>query len=125
MGDGEGVALDELDLVPVGIGELDFAGFVEFGDLLGGELPAGGGEVGAELLFVAGADDERGDGGALQEPVEGDLRDGLAGLFGDFVEGVDDLVDILPVGRGAGVDDGFALQAASLRGAAGRGGSCR
>ena len=122
---GEGVAFVELDLVPVGVGERDGAGGVELGDLLGGEVPADGGEVGAELLFVAGADDERADGGALEEPVEGDLRDGLAGFLGERVEGVDDLVDVLPVGDGAGVGGRSCFAGGRLRGGAGRGGSCR
>ena len=108
---GEGVALVELDLVPVGVGEGEGAGCVEPGYLVRGEVPAGGSQVGAELFFVACADDEGADGGTLEEPVEGELRDGLAGFFGEFVEGVDYLVDIIPVGDGAGVDYGLILEA--------------
>ena len=59
-GDGDGVAVGELALVPVGIGGVSVAGGVEFGDLFFGEIPADGGEVLAELLFVAGADDDVG-----------------------------------------------------------------
>ena len=68
---GEGVAFVELDLMPVGVGEGLGAGFVQLGYLLGGKVPACGGEVGAELFFVAGSDDKGADGGALEEPVEG------------------------------------------------------
>ena len=53
----ERIAFRELALMPIGIDRLDFAGAVEFCDLIGGEVPAFGGEILAELLFVAGADD--------------------------------------------------------------------
>ena len=48
----------------------------------------------AELLFVAGAENNGGDGGAAEEPVEGDLRDAFAGFFGDGVEGVHYFIDV-------------------------------
>jgi hypothetical protein len=60
---------------------------------------------------LARADDQGADGGALEEPVESELRDGLAGFGGEGVEGVDYLVDVLPVGDGAGVGGQLALQA--------------
>ena len=101
---GFGVSFGEAALVPVGVGGGEVAGGVEFGDLIFGEVPAGGGDVLAELFFVAGADDEGGDGGALEEPVEGDLGDGFAGLFGDFIEGVDDFVEIVVGDLGAHVE---------------------
>ena len=81
-------------MMPIGIDGLLFAGAVECGDLIGAQIPAFGGEILAELLFVAGSDDDRRNGGALQEPVQGDLRDGFACLFRDGVEGVDNLVEI-------------------------------
>ena len=49
----------------------------------------------AELLFVAGAQDYAGDGGAAEEPVEGDLWNALAGFFGDGVESVDYSVEVI------------------------------
>jgi hypothetical protein len=61
--DGEGIALVELHLVPIGVGERAGAGFVESGYLVFGELPTDGAEVSLQLLFVACADDESGDGG--------------------------------------------------------------
>lgn len=105
MWDGEGVAFAELGLVPVGVGERNGAGGVELGYLFGGELPAYGGEVLFELLFGTGSDDDGGDGGAAEDPVEGDLGDGLAGLGGDFVEGIDYLVEVFFGDLRAGVGD--------------------
>ena len=73
-----------------------------FVHLLRGEGPADGAEVGLQLLLVARTDDDGGDGGTAQEPVESDLRDRLAGLLGDHVDGVDDLVEIFIRHLGAG-----------------------
>ncbi len=81
----ESVSNGARDLVPVGVRERDGARGVKFGYLFGGQVPAGGGEVCAELLFIAGTDDQRGDRGSLEEPVEGDLGDGLAGFFGNEI----------------------------------------
>ena len=47
-----------------------------------------------ELLFVARTHDHGSHGRPLQEPVERDLRNGLAGFLRYVVDGVDDLVDI-------------------------------
>ena len=58
--DWQRVALGELALMPIGIDGLLFAGAVECGDLIGAQIPAFGGEILAELLFVAGSDDDRG-----------------------------------------------------------------
>ena len=54
------IALGKATLVPVGIGRRGGAGGVEPGDLLGGQVPADGAEVLAQLLLVAGADDDVG-----------------------------------------------------------------
>ena len=92
--DGSGVAIAELALVPVGVDRLRVAGGVELGDLFFGEIPAERAEILAELLLVAGAHDDVDDGGTLQKPVERNLRDGLSGFFGDFVDSVDNFVEI-------------------------------
>ena len=56
---GDGVAVGELEaLVPVGVDGRNGAGFVELGDLFGGQIPAGCIEILAKLLFVAGAQDD-------------------------------------------------------------------
>src|SRR5262249_36040770 len=78
-GDWRGVAFGEAALVPVGIGGGDGAGGVEAGDLLGRQVPPDRPEVLPQLLLVAGADDDRRDAGLLEQPVECDLRDRLAG----------------------------------------------
>ena len=72
-------------MMPVRVDARTFAGGVEKFDLIGWEVPADSAEVFFELFFGACADDEAGDGRALQEPVEGDLGDGFAGFFGDGV----------------------------------------
>src|SRR5579863_5885537 len=98
------VAVGESDaLVPVGIGGLCRAGGVEFCHLVFGEVPADGAEVLAELLFVARAHDDVGDGGALQEPVQRDLWNGLAGFFRNFLDSVDYFVEIFVVDLRAGI----------------------
>ncbi len=51
----------------------------------------------------------------LEQPVEGDLRHGLAGLPGDLVEGVDDPVDVLVGDRRPDVGHELALEPAGLR----------
>ena len=81
-------------LVPVGIAGRDVACGVEFGALFRGEVPAEGTEIVAQLLFGASADDDVSDRWALQEPVQGDLRNGLSGFFGDSIESVDRFVEM-------------------------------
>ena len=99
----DGVAIGELEpLVPVGVDGLGGAGGVEFGDLVFGEVPADGGEILAELFFVAGAHDDVGYGGALQEPVQGNLRNALARFFRDFLDSVHNLIEIFVFDLGAG-----------------------
>jgi hypothetical protein len=109
--------------MPVGIDGLLLAGAVEFSDLIGSQIPAFGGQILAKLLFVSSADNDRRDGRALQKPVQSNLRNGFAGLFGDRVQSVDDVVKVL-------VGDLRTLLAVFYAGGwfpavAGRGGSCR
>ncbi len=47
---------------------------IELRHLFAGEIPADRAEVLPELLFVARADNDAGHGGALQEPVQRELR---------------------------------------------------
>jgi hypothetical protein len=77
-------------LVPVRVSRLRVADGVGFGDVFFGEVLADGAEVLAELFFIAGAHDDVGCGGTLQEPVERDLQSGLARFFRDFFDGVYD-----------------------------------
>jgi hypothetical protein len=81
--------------VPVGVAGRDVACGVEFGDLFRGEVPAEGTEIVAQLLFHASADDDVSDRRALEEPVQGDLMNGLSGFFGDSIEGVGHFVEML------------------------------
>ncbi len=80
--------------MPVGVAGRDVACGVEFGDLFR-EVPAEGTEIVAQLLFQASADDDVSDRRALEEPVQGDLRNGLSGFFGDSIEGVGHFVEML------------------------------
>src|ERR1700757_758626 len=105
-GDWEGDALLEAALVPVGICWREMAGGVQFGSLFGGGFPADGGEILAGLFFVASAENYAGDGGAAQDPIEGDLGNALAGFLGDGVDRVHDFVDIF-VGDRWAVFGGF------------------
>src|SRR5580704_4056292 len=99
-----GVAVGESDaLVPIGVGGLGGAGGVEFGDLVFGEVPADGAEVLADLLFIASAHDDVGDSGALQKPVQRDLRNGLAGFLGDFLDSINHFVEIFVCDLRAGI----------------------
>src|ERR1700733_2567379 len=97
------VTLGETALMPIGIGSWPVAGSVELFHLLGRKRPADRAEIVAQLLFVAGADDDAGYGRALQQPIQGNLRDGSARFIGDVVEGIHDLVQIVVVDLWAGV----------------------
>lgn len=59
--------------------------------LLRRQVPAHRPKVLAQLVLVPRADDDRGNGRALQEPVERDLRDLLAGFPGDDISAGDTL----------------------------------
>ena len=98
----------EAELVPHGVRSRYFARRIELRDLFGREIPAGRADVLHELLFVAGADDDARDGGALEQPVERDLRDCLACLLGDDVERGDEPKQLLllVVRTGAGDAEG-------------------
>src|SRR5580698_7073431 len=85
--------------MPVGIGALNVAGAVELCNLILRQIPACRVEILAKLLLVTGADDDGGDGWPLQEPVEGNLRNGLAGLLRHSVQSVHDFEDVLVVQR--------------------------
>jgi len=98
-------------------------GGTEAGDLLGRQAPAHRAEILTKLLFVARADDDAEDSGAAEQPVDGDLRQGLAGFGGDGVQGVDDGVERLVIDRRLQVggltqaaDGGQGLATADLAG---------
>src|SRR5207244_12793440 len=61
--------------------------------------PAQGAEVVLQLLLVARADQHACDGGALQQPIERDLRQRLAGFLGDLVHRIDHAVEPLLIDR--------------------------
>ncbi len=112
-------------LVPIGIGQRHLARGVELCDLVLGQGPADRAEIFAQLRLVARADDQRRDRGALQQPVERDLRDALAGLLRDLVDGIDDAIDVLVRHRraelrrlGQAAHFGLRLAAADLAGEA-------
>jgi hypothetical protein len=90
----DGIAIGELALVPVRVNGLRGAGSVEFGDLFHREAPSDRAKILAELLFVARTHDDVYHGRALQEPVQGNLRNGLAGFLRDFLDGIDDFVEM-------------------------------
>src|SRR5580698_2152376 len=69
-----GVQVPELALMPIRVRDRNRARFVEFFYLRGRQIPAGGGEVLTQLLLVACADDHARYGGALQQPIQSDLR---------------------------------------------------
>ena len=75
--------------MPVRVGGGQFAGGIELRHLFAGEIPADGAEVLPELLFVARADNDTSHGGTLQEPVQRDLRHGLARFRRHFVDCID------------------------------------
>ncbi len=76
----------EVALVPHGIGRRLVAGGVQFRDLLGAQRPSRRPDILYELRLVARADDEGRYRAPLQEPVERDLGERLAGLGGDGVD---------------------------------------
>ncbi len=91
--------------MPIRIGRCNLAGGVELGYLFGVQGPANGAEIGAQLPFIAGADDDIADAGPRRQPVERYLRHGLADLFGHLLQGIDDSEKLFVVDRRAA---GFA-----------------
>src|SRR2546430_758874 len=61
-------------LVPVGVDDGRDGKLVQLLELGGSESPAYSPEVVNELLFGAGANDDRADAGAARQPVQGHLR---------------------------------------------------
>ncbi len=96
--------------MPIRINRRCFAGSIEFGDLFRREFPTDGTKVGAKLIFIARTDDQRGNRRALQQPVERDLRNGLAGFLGDLVNRIHHRVEILVGNLGADVGVQLGLQ---------------
>ena len=64
--------------MPIRIGDLRRACFVQFRDLRSTERKACRREVIAELLFIACANDHAGNGRLSQQPVQSDLGNALA-----------------------------------------------
>src|SRR5258708_37454867 len=89
------VSLDELALMPVWIDRRRFAGRIELRGLFLSQLPSGRAEVLSQLRLVAGTDDHACHRGALQQPVQGDLRHSLARFLGYFIQSVNNLVEQL------------------------------
>src|SRR6187402_1019711 len=98
---GLGVALFVIDLMPVRISRRTAAGVVEQRDMRRVERPSDRAEILAELLLVARADHDIGDGWPRQQPGERDLADALAGVGGDLVERIDHGEQIIFVHRRA------------------------
>src|SRR5690606_20664131 len=119
-----GIALVEVALVPVRIGRRALAGRIQLGDLFRCERPAERAEVLAQLFLVACADHDVGNRRTREQPVQRDLRDGLAGLLGDLIQRIDDreqvfVLDDRAAGRAALRDaPGFVLAATDLAGEA-------
>src|ERR1700737_5397593 len=84
---------------PVGIGRRYRARLLQQSHVLGRERPADGAQVLAQLRFVALAEDDRGDGRALEQPVDGDLRHRPSRFFRHLVESVDHAEEAFVVHR--------------------------
>ena len=84
----------ELELVPVRIDGSHVACTVQLCDLFGSKIPSGRADVLAELLLIPCSYDESGNGGALEQPVEGDLWQGLARFCGHFIQCIHDVEEI-------------------------------
>src|SRR4051812_9500543 len=80
-------------LMPIGIEERGCTDGVEAAALLGREANVGAAEVVGKLRLVARADDERGHGGAPEQPGKRHLRPRYAGSLGDRDDNLDDVVE--------------------------------
>src|SRR5260370_12421479 len=85
----------ERPLMPVRIDGRDLTGPVELLNLLRSEIPADRAKVVSELFLGASTHNDACDRGALQQPVQGNLRDRFACLLGYCIECVHDLVHLL------------------------------
>src|SRR5262249_55510279 len=85
----QGITLDELALVPVRINWSALTGRVQTRDLLGGQVPSDCCEVLPQLFFVASANNNVGNRGPLQQPIERNLRDGFVCFLRYLPERID------------------------------------
>ncbi len=74
------ISFGETVLMAARISSRTVTGGIQLRDLIGSEVPADGPEICAQLRFLPGTDDERGHGRSWEQPVECDLRNGLAGF---------------------------------------------
>src|ERR1700722_16167400 len=81
--------------MPIRIGSRNLASCIELRDLLDRQIPAYGTEVLFQLLFIASTNDDGRDGRPLEQPVQPNLRDSLAGVLRHGIERIDNLVQIL------------------------------
>ncbi len=96
-----------------------------FATWVGGEVPSDRPEILPQLRLVARADDDAGDGGPAQQPVEGDLGYGPARLRRDEVKGVDDPCRGARRSPAGPNSRRMPCRRLTSRAAAGRAGSCR
>src|SRR4051812_23976657 len=80
LSDRRRIALGDSCLVPVGINAWRRTRGIKTRQLGGSELPAEGAQILPELFLVPRSNDYVGDGGSLQQPVDRNLRYGLAGF---------------------------------------------
>ena len=84
-------------LVPIRIGLRQRADLVQARDFLRMEMPGRGREVVAELLCVAGAQDDRVDARLVHDPIERDLCRRDTALLANFEKHVHDPIDALEI----------------------------
>jgi hypothetical protein len=67
--------------------------------LLIGERPTDRPKILLELFLIARADDDVYNGGTVQQPIQRNLRNCLAGLLRNVVKDIDDSEDVIVVSR--------------------------
>src|SRR4029453_10945129 len=93
------IALGEVALMPVRIDWRDSARGVEPGYLISRQVPANRAKILAQLSFIARAKNDRRKGRAVEQPVERNLRKGLASLRRDLVHQLDGPIQRLAVAQ--------------------------
>jgi hypothetical protein len=109
------IPLRKTPLMPIGIDRRFVTGGIQLGDLCRREAPVHGSQILAQLVRIACADDHRGNGRPMEQPVDRDLRHSFAGLFRHIVDGVHNPMNVF-IGQGRTcVDDGLTVKATDFR----------